>query len=187
MSPAPSCWSSCPSGCRGRLSITPIKSPTGPRFLSPPSIALLDTPFKSSRLCGAEKPCRAKYPRSPRLPFDFPNKKSPTDLLGDHHQRGGCHTPLPKGNGLVVARIKRAPDPVPCHHNRPDELILSPIMPQSLECYCYHLPLRLPPSQRFVFRVIPHVITRQIETPVPPSPTPLAPPTQYHETHFLRC
>ncbi len=39
-----------------------------------PSLALLDTPFSRVKLCGAKKPCRAKYPHSPRLPFDFSTK-----------------------------------------------------------------------------------------------------------------
>ena len=52
-------------------------------------------PSNRVRLCGAKKPCRAKYPRSPRLSFDFPSKvthrshRDPLkgEVVAPHHQR----------------------------------------------------------------------------------------------------
>ena len=51
-----------------------VKSLTGPWFLSPPSHALLDTPFKSSQLCGAKNHARLSTHAAPGSPFDFPTK-----------------------------------------------------------------------------------------------------------------
>ena len=84
-----------------------------------PSRALLDTPFSRVKLCGAKKPCRAKYPRSPRLPFDFSTKVAHRSRR-DQHQRGGCCPHHTKGTGGWSLVSSGHPLTIPCRHNRPD-------------------------------------------------------------------
>jgi len=76
-------------------------------------------PSNRVRLCGAKKPCRAKYPRSPRLPFDFPSKvahRSHRDPL-----KGEVVAPhQPKGKDGQSLVSSGRPHAFPFRHNRPD-------------------------------------------------------------------
>ena len=92
MSTAPCCSSSCPSGCRGRLSITPIKSTRldlGSSRL--PLSCIVGYSLQVESNCVVPKNLAGLSTHAaPCSPLTLP--KSPTDLIEIPSRRGGCCT-----------------------------------------------------------------------------------------------
>ena len=150
-------------------------------------------------ICGAKKPCRAKYSRSPRLPFDFGKVAHRSYTITC--QRGGCRTPSPGGEA-GWSRVSSG-------HPRPSPAItICPTFPRSLYTYC-HVILSIPRvvslSQQTSVCIIPRfpALPRRCPSPSPirstpfpvpcapvPVPSPIRPPSlrerpiQCHEMHY---